>query len=196
MNGNTEIRKYQTNDEQGWVRCRTLSFLDTAYFDNVLREKETYENEAIELVAIIDQQVVGLIDVECEQEKNTVCTGEKGLGGMIWHVAVHPDFQRQGIGEWLLAKVEIIAKEKELDYLEAWTRDDQWVRNWYEKYGFIMGSSYLHVRMEGKELEQFEGNSPGMRLVEAWAHYTGEETEAVMLAFSRVHECCSYHKDL
>lgn len=75
------------------MRCRTLSFLDTAYYDNVLREKELYDNPAIELVAQINNQIVGLIDVECEEQVQTVCTGDKGRGGMIWHIAVHPDFQ-------------------------------------------------------------------------------------------------------
>lgn len=46
------IREYGPEDELGWVRCRVLSFLNTAYFDNVLKEKEKYINPAIELVAI------------------------------------------------------------------------------------------------------------------------------------------------
>ena len=38
------IRDYHSNDEIGWVRCRVLAFLQTAYFDNVLNKKEEYEN--------------------------------------------------------------------------------------------------------------------------------------------------------
>ncbi|CDQ40019.1 hypothetical protein BN990_02337 [Virgibacillus salexigens] len=45
-----KIRKYSVDDELGWVRCRVLSFLDTAYYDNVFSEKEKYENPSIELV--------------------------------------------------------------------------------------------------------------------------------------------------
>lgn len=55
------IREYESKDEQGWVRCRVLAFLDSAYYDNVLREKEHYEHPAIELVAVIDQQLVGSV---------------------------------------------------------------------------------------------------------------------------------------
>lgn len=33
--------------------------LDTAYYDNVLKEKEKYNNPAIELVAVEDSQIVG-----------------------------------------------------------------------------------------------------------------------------------------
>lgn len=30
------IREYKKEDEKGWVRCRVLSFLDSAYYDNIL----------------------------------------------------------------------------------------------------------------------------------------------------------------
>ncbi len=70
--------------------------LQTAYFDNVLNKKERYENPAIELVAELDGQIVGLIDVEYEKEERTVCSKGTGLGGMIWHIAVHPDFIEEG----------------------------------------------------------------------------------------------------
>ncbi|MBD2864879.1 hypothetical protein [Paenibacillus oceani] len=45
-----------------------LSFLDTAYYDHVLREKETYDSYSIELVAEKHGMIVGLIDVELEKE--------------------------------------------------------------------------------------------------------------------------------
>lgn len=47
-----EIRDYQIEDETSWVRCRVLSFLDTAYYDIVAREKERYQHPSIELVAV------------------------------------------------------------------------------------------------------------------------------------------------
>jgi hypothetical protein len=65
------IREYKGTDELGWVRCRTLSFLNTAYFDNVLNKKENYENPAIELVAELNGQIIGLIDVEYEKKEKT-----------------------------------------------------------------------------------------------------------------------------
>ena len=38
------IREYEDRDSLGWVRCRVLSFLDTAYFDINVAEKEKYNN--------------------------------------------------------------------------------------------------------------------------------------------------------
>ncbi len=64
-----EIRQYEEKDEKGWIRCRVLSFLDTAYYDHVLQEKEKFNNPAIELVTVIDGQIVGLLDIEYEAEE-------------------------------------------------------------------------------------------------------------------------------
>lgn len=190
------IRKHEKEDEKGWVRCRILSFLDTAYFDNVLKEKEIYKNPAIELVAVIERQVVGLIDVEYEREKKTVCTDAEGLGGMIWHIAVHPDFQRRGIGQKLLLEAEKQAKEIGLHYLEAWTRDDKWVNAWYVKNSFVNRSSYLQVLMEEDELSHLKSDIPDLHSVQAWAHYTGKDKEKIKSQFERVHECFCYTKVL
>lgn len=41
------VREYRPDDERQWLRCRVLAFLDTAYYDNVLREKERYRNPSM-----------------------------------------------------------------------------------------------------------------------------------------------------
>ena len=194
-----EIRHYNPKDEMGWLRCRVLAFLDTAYFDNVLNKKEEYQNPAIELVALHNNQIVGLLDIEHDTEERAVCTKGSGLGGMIWHLATHPDYQRMGIASKLLEKAEEIAKAQGLDYFEAWTRDDEWVNNWYEKKGFDQTYSYLHVYLEGEnELEKVLGENAEteFRVIQAFAHYSGPNQEEVKSRFNRVHECNCYEKNL
>ncbi|UII57889.1 GNAT family N-acetyltransferase [Cytobacillus spongiae] len=192
-----EIRNYRNEDEDGWVRCRTLSFLDTAYYDHVLREKEVYENPSIELVAVIENTIVGLLDIEYERKEGTVCSRGNGLGGMIWHVAVHPDFRRKGIGKKLLLKSQEISNEIGLDYLEAWTRDDEWVKNWYELHGFQQEESYLHVFIDGEELSGvMKSDIPHLHPVGAFAHYVGEDNDAIKKKFKRTHECFCYKKKI
>ncbi|WP_456278916.1 GNAT family N-acetyltransferase [Bacillus sp. AK128] len=193
-----EIRRYNADDKIGWVRCRILSFLDTAYFDNVLKEKEKYINPSIELVTVIEGQIVGLIDIEYEKQEGTVCSRGTGLGGMIWHIAVHPDFRRRGIGAKLLLEAEKISKESGINRLEAWTRDDDWVRNWYEYNHFEKVDSYLHVYIDGEE--EFKGTLqsefPKFYPVHAFAHYVGDDRDAMKKKFKRVHECFCYEKQL
>ena len=193
-----EIRQYQAEDEIGWVRCRVLSFLDTAYYDNVYPNKEVYENPAIELVAVENNQIVGLLDIEYEIKERTVCSRGTGIGGMIWHIAVHPDFRRKGIGTQLLKAAEIIAITKGLNRFEAWTRDDEWVNNWYVNSGFKKVESYLQVFIDGNsELKgAIKSELPDLFPIQAFAHYIGEENEQIKKKFKRVYECNCYEKML
>lgn len=59
--------------------------------------------------------------VEYEKEEKTVCSRGEGLGGMIWHIAVHPDYYRQGIAEKLLQVAEKRALDLGLNRFKAWT---------------------------------------------------------------------------
>ncbi|NLY85415.1 MAG: GNAT family N-acetyltransferase [Tissierellia bacterium] len=187
------IREYEDRDSLGWVRCRVLSFLDTAYFDNVLREKEKYNNPSVELVAEIDNKIVGLIDVEYEVEKGTVCYYTDELGAVIWHLAVLPEYRNRGIATQLLNRAIEILKEKDIKRIEAWTRDDKWVNDWYLSRGFRLKEEYLHVYGDRKECNEIA--SPKIKdlsICNFFAHYLGENKDEIKNKFKRVHECRMY----
>jgi GNAT superfamily N-acetyltransferase len=189
------MRPYVDADERAWVECRVLAFLDSAYFDAVEREKEHYKRPSIELVAEMDGAVVGLIDVECEEEPGTVCEDRPGLGGMIWHIAVLRDFRRQGIGSRLLAAAEEAARARGIERFEAWTRDDPWVQKWYESHGFEQIRSYLHVYMHGRsEITGVVSAELELKPVKIFAHYTGDRPDEIRARFERVHDCVCYER--
>jgi ribosomal protein S18 acetylase RimI-like enzyme len=184
------IRPYEDRDERGWLICRLLSFFDTAFFDSVEREKERYDKPSIELVAEKDGQIVGLLDVECESDG---LAARPGPGGMIWHLATHPDHQRQGIASALLGEAVRRAREREIVRLEAWTRDDAATQRWYERHGFVQVDSYLHVYLGREDLRPFDSE---LRLVKALAHYTGDRREEIRGRYARVHDDVLYEKQL
>jgi ribosomal protein S18 acetylase RimI-like enzyme len=184
------VRPYEERDERGWLICRLLSFFDTAFFDAVEREKEQYDRGAIELVAEKDGTIVGLLDLECESDR---LSARPGAGGMIWHLATHPDHQRQGVASALLAEAERQARARELVRLEAWTRDDAATQRWYELRGFVQVDSYLHVYLERDDLRAFDDD---LRLVKAFAHYTGDRRDEIRERYSRVHDDVLYEKRL
>ncbi|WP_408015045.1 GNAT family N-acetyltransferase [Saccharibacillus alkalitolerans] len=192
------IRPYEEYDEKSWLRCRVLAMLDTAYYDNVLKEKERYGNPAIELVATEGEEIVGLIDIELDTRPGEVCSDSERRGGLIRHLAVHPDKRRQGIGRLLLLEALGRARTSGMQYLEAWTRDDQWVRNWYANVGFRMVDSYLQVYLEsGDQLKgMIESKVPQLHPVSVFAHYTGSDKAYVVSKFSRVHETSRFDLDL
>jgi ribosomal protein S18 acetylase RimI-like enzyme len=184
------IRSYEPQDERSWLRCRLLSFFDTAFFDVVERRKETYDKPAIELVADDEGEVVGLLDLECDSDG---LYDRPGRGGMIWHLATRPDRQREGIASALLEEAEERARRAGLVRLEAWTRDDAHVQRWYQSHGFTQIDSYLHVYLERDDLRAFDGE---LRLVKAFAHYTGDDPDAIRQRYARVHDDVLYEKRL
>ena len=200
MNPNFTIRPYQPGDERSWLQCRVLAFLETAYFDNVLREKESYSSPAIELVAMYADTVIGLLDIECETEPNTICSvaTNPGLAGMIWHIAVHPDYRSQGIGQALLDEAKGLALDRGIKRFEAWTRDDEFVNDWYGKQGFALIEHYYHVYPNVEEIQRtgiVTTTEEDSYAVSAYCHYLGNDKQ-FLAQFARVHECRRYDLSL
>jgi ribosomal protein S18 acetylase RimI-like enzyme len=183
-----EIRSYEDADEQGWVRCRVLGFLDSAFYDDVRQHKEHYDGPAVELVAVAGDQIVGLLDLELEPAPEVLWDTD-ARGGAIWHVAVHPDYRRQGIATALVERALELAREAGLEIVQAWTRDDAWVQRWYESCGFRRRYSYLHVYLQPDEArEEVTFRTEGLRAVLAFAHYTGPEPDELRRRFARTHD--------
>ena len=197
MTADVVIRPYTDADERGWLECRVLAFLDSAYYDAVEREKERWARPSVELVADVDGLIVGLIDVELEEEPGTVCREGPGLGGMIWHLAVLRDFRRRGIATRLLAVAKEQARGRNIERFEAWTRDDPWVQQWYESQGFVQVYSFLHVYAQGRdEIDGAIGSElSGLKPLRVFAQYTDEDgRDEIRARFERVHDCVCYER--
>ena len=191
-----DVRDYGDADEQGWLRCRALGFLDTAFYDDVRQQKEHYAGPAVELVAVADDQIVGLLDLELEPAPGALWdTGARG--GVIWHVAVHPDHRRRGIGTALVERALERAREAGLEIVQAWTRDDEWVHAWYESCGFRKRYTYLHVYLQPEEArEEVTLKTEGLKPVLAFAHYTGDDPDALRGRFARTHDDVLFEREL
>lgn len=90
----------------------------------------------------------------------------------------------------LLAEAEARLQTQQIKRLEAWTKDDKWVQEWYEKTGWNRKSSYWHVYMEGdKELKPLHSTMSKLYPVTAFAHYMGDEVFSLKQTVKRLHEC-------
>lgn len=171
-----EIRTYEPTDERSWLRCRALSFLDTCYYDDVWTERPA--TPAVQLVAVHGSTVVGILDVEVEQELATIDT-----------VATHPDYQGRHIASRLLTRAHADLPDR-ITTLDAWTREDEPALAWYRAHGFAESEHYLHVYKGWEESD--EGWESPLRLtapITAFCHASIEDETDVRGRFSRVYVC-------
>lgn len=177
-----EVRPYRPDDAPAWLRCRALSFLQTAYFDDVLVAKPTYHGAPIELVACDGPSLVGVIDVSAQPGEATIET-----------IAVHPDWMRRGVGSALLDEVRtrLPATVRTLD---AWTRDDEQANGWYQRQGFAETFRYLHVyAISDAEVEAaIVKAGHGLTPARAFFHAGIAAEAALRGTFERVHVCRRY----
>jgi ribosomal protein S18 acetylase RimI-like enzyme len=184
------VRDYDPADEQSWLRCRLLSFLGTAYFDDVYTAKPACPAPGFELVADHDGSVVGLLDVQVVGDLATIDT-----------VAVHPDHQRQGVAAALLGVARQRAAGLAVVTIEAWTRDDESTLRWYRSHGFVESDHYLHVYANyyvdpGEPARAVDGRQAGLRPVMAFLHAPLGLEDDMRRDFKRVHVCRRFTQPL
>lgn len=146
------IRKYQPADEKGWVYCKALSYLFSPFFDDRETEKPQLMTDVydyrVEWVAEVDGQIVGLIDIdiyteECSQ--SYIYAPSKRIA-YFTNLAVHPDFQGQGIAQALFEKAEQALREQAVEKLAIFTREGDVANHLYQKWGGeVVCSDYLVV---------------------------------------------------
>ena len=132
-----EILKYTPEYEDSWLRCRLLAYFYTSFYEDVETSKPTFDGRpSIELIAVEDGIVVGLLDMVLDTEELKTSFLANGLGAFLKIIAVHPDYQSQGIGN---ALYEAALKELEstpIEFIELYTRGDEQANNFYKKLGF------------------------------------------------------------
>ena len=165
------IRPYNSSDEENWLKCRLVSFHDSAYYDDVYTKKPAFNNPSLELVAEINGQIIGILDLEKDNKDGSICYCNSGSGAMVWTISVLPDYRRFRIASQLILKAVDWARSKNIDFIEAWTRDDKWVIDWYESVGFSRFHSYWHIYFKGDNAKAlFKSNDKDISPQSVFAH--------------------------
>ena len=191
------IRPYNLSDEENWLKCRLVSFHDSAYYDDVYTKKPIFDNSSLELVAEIDGKIIGVLYLEKDNKDGSICYCKSELGAMVWTIAVLPDYRRFGIASQLILKVVDWAKSKDIDFIEAWTRDDKWVLDWYESVGFSRFHSYWHIYFKGDNAKSlFESNDQDISPQSVFAHSNKDPKTLDQNKIDRFYKCSGYKLDI
>lgn len=146
------IREYQDSDEQGWLACRVVAFLDCSYFNDVKTKKETYDKPSICLVAEEAGRIVGLLDIE--MESGDVSFPDRGKGAVLWHLAVLPEYRKKGVAKLLWEKAKEKLLYNEIHYCEVWTQEDVAANAFYRSQGFGLETSTCWLRCYARPSQQ------------------------------------------
>jgi ribosomal protein S18 acetylase RimI-like enzyme len=179
------VRGYDQRDERSWLRCRVLGFLDTCYFDDVVVAKPRYPDPAVDLVAVVGADVVGLLDVVVAGGLATIET-----------IAVHPDHRWRGIATDLLDHALTRLHDLGATEMDAWTREDQPALRWYAAHGFTEAEHYVHVHASREEAAQAAQPVSGLTIAGAFLHAPAASEQRLRQQFARVYRCSRFRRTL
>ena len=191
------IRPYNSSDQENWLKCRLVSFHDSAYYDDVYTTKPVFDNLSLELVAEINGKIIGILDLEKDNKNGSICYCKSGSGAMVWTIAVLPEYRRFGIASQLVLKALDWAKSKDINFIEAWTRDDKWVIDWYESIGFVRFHSYWHIYFKGDNAKSlFESNDKDIAPQSVFAHSDKDPRTLDQNKIDRFYKCSGYKLEI
>ena len=191
------IRHYNSSDEESWLKCRLLAFHDSAYYDDVYTKKPIFDNSSLELVAELNGKIIGILDLENDNKDGNICYCKSGKGTMVWTIAVLPEYRRFGIARKLVLKAIDWAKSKDVNFIEAWTRDDKWVLDWYESLDFEKFHSYWHIYFKGDNAKSlFDSNDKDISPQSVFAHSNKNPKTLDQNKIDRFYKCSGYKLDI
>ncbi len=194
---NLIIRKYNSSDEKKWLNCRLISFHDSAYYDDVYISKPIFKNSSLELLAEVNGEIVGILDLEKDNKDGSICYCKSGVGAMIWTIAVLPEYRRFRIASQLVLKAIDWAKSEDINFIEAWTRDDKWVIDWYESIGFVRFHSYWHIYFKGDNTKSlFKSNDKDIAPQSVFAHSDKDPSTLDQNKIDRFYKCSGYKLEI
>ncbi|MHA1513195.1 MAG: GNAT family N-acetyltransferase [Candidatus Hodarchaeales archaeon] len=143
-----QILKYESKYEDQWLECLRISFFDSLYHDSVLKIKPRYENHSIELVAFMNDELVGLLDIEIVPPDEHICYSQDISCGQISLVAILRDKRRMKIGTKLLeTAINILNTETTIKGIEILFRDDNVTSSWLETLEFKKCAHYYEISL-------------------------------------------------
>lgn len=138
------IREYTPADERSWLRCRAAAFLDCSYYNDVKTTKEKFLQPELSLVAVENDAVVGLIEIELDSYDLALSGDDRGA--VICSLAVLPEYRRQGLAKllWETARARLTAAG--ISRCEVWTQEDAPANLFYSAMGFRLEPAHTWLR--------------------------------------------------
>jgi len=193
------IREYREEDEAEWLRVHAIIMSISHAWNFVIQERPVYEgHESTKLVAVSDGKIVGITDVQYENEPGELCWNKDILGGYVLEFGRLPEYKGQNIGKQLIGATIEDALKKGFHRLEYWSQDRN-AQRFYRRLGMKeIGRYYRFYLKPPKDIaENFQQRGIALDylyggcLPEEWANVQ-QEFEVISKHPQEPHLCVGF----
>jgi ribosomal protein S18 acetylase RimI-like enzyme len=161
---NIEIREYMPEDEQQWMRLHAIIMSISHSWNYSIQIRPMYEGyQSTKLVAVADGKLVGLTDVQYENEIGEICFLRDCLGGYVLEFGRLPEYSGHNLGKRLIDAAVEDASKKGFHRLEYWSQDRN-AQRFYQRIKMKEIGRHYRFRMKPPQAldEQFKQQCIGI----------------------------------
>ncbi|HOZ47875.1 MAG TPA: GNAT family N-acetyltransferase [Candidatus Hydrogenedentes bacterium] len=145
------IRPYRPDDRDEWLRMHAIIMTISHAWNYAIQERPSYAGyESTQLVAKVGGRLVGLTDVQYENEPGELCLLDDSRGGYVLEFGRLPEFAGLRIGQKLIDATAADATAKGFHRLEYWSQD-RTAQRFYRRIGLKEIGRHYRFRMRAPE---------------------------------------------
>ncbi len=150
------VREYQPEDEREWLKVHAIIMSISHAWNYCIQERPDYKGYAsTRLVAVDGDCIIGLIDVQYENEPGELCFQKDSRGGYVLEFGRLPEYGCAGLGKQLMDAAAADAKRLGFNRLEYWSQDRR-AQRYYRRLGLKEISRHYRFRFKPPQTIQDE----------------------------------------
>lgn len=150
------VRAYQQEDEAEWMKVHAIIMSISHAWNYCIQERPDYKGYAsTRLVALDGDRIVGLIDVQYENEPGELCFQKDSRGGYVLEFGRLPEYGGAGLGKLMMDAAAEDAKRLGFNRLEYWSQDRR-AQRYYRRLGLKEISRHYRFRFKPPQAIQDE----------------------------------------
>ncbi len=156
------IRPYRPEDESEWMKVHAQLLMISHAWNYAIQERPRYDGyQSTLLVAECDGRIVGLTDVQYENEPGELCLLDDSRGGYVLEFGRLPEFSGHNLGQRLIESTAEDARRQGFNRLEYWTQDRK-AQRFYARLGMTVIGRHYRFRMKAPQSVETDLGSAGI----------------------------------
>lgn len=176
--GSLVLRPYLESDEEQWLNTWGQTAVTSYAWAVLAHAKPHYQRPALELVAEINGDIAGFMDVEVELEPGELGLCRDSRCGFVWEFGVRPDYRGRGMARRMIEAARDWCSALGVGRMEFWSADPH-AQDFYRHMGMseIEHHWQFHMGLPPDIARQMSGD--GVGVFEAYGHCPVEKLDSI-----------------